>query len=305
MLVSGLDVLYKAHKGNYAVGAFNINNMEIAQAIVNAAEKLKSPVILQISEGAINYAGLDYIFGIARIAADSSKIPIAIHLDHGRDLGIINECIKIGFTSVMIDASHHKFEDNIRLTKKMVGLAHSHGISVEAELGTIGGAEEAVKSRNIIYTDPRKAKEFVNKTGIDYLAVAIGTSHGAYKFKGDASLEFDILQDIKQRTKVPLVLHGASGIPRFIVNKASRYGAEFKDVSGVPDSQIQKAVKLGINKINTDTDLRIAFDAAVREFLVNKPKDFDPRHILAPARDLIQEVVEHRIKLFGSRNKAK
>jgi fructose-bisphosphate aldolase class II len=184
-------------------------------------------------------------------------------------------------------------------------LCHKHAIGVEAELGTIGGAEESVEAKYIIYTDPDKAREFAKKTGIDYLAVAIGTSHGAYKFKGKPELRLDILEKIKQKTEIPLVLHGASQVPSFIVNKAVKYGAKFEDVQGVPDSQIKKAVKLGINKINTDTDLRIAFDAAIRQFLVNKPRDFDPRHILEPARDLMQEVVEHRIKLFGSRNKAR
>lgn len=296
-------LLLKAQKGKYAIAHFNINNMEIVQGVVAAAVKLKAPIILATSEGALKYAGMDYLCAIAQTAAENSNIPLALHLDHGKDMDIIKQAIQKGYSSVMIDASHEEFEKNIHLTKQVVALAHRKGISVEAELGTIGGAEDLVSSKKIIYTDPAKASEFVERTGCDFLAVAIGTSHGAYKFHGKASLRQDILQRIKKKVKVPLVLHGASGVPQGLVKVAEKYGADFSSVKGVPDTQIKKAVKYGITKINTDTDLRIAFDAAVRRTLHTKPKDFDPRQILAPARDLIQEVAEQRIKLFGSLNK--
>lgn len=303
MFTSTKSILEKAQRGNYAVGHFNVNNMEMVQAIVKAAVKWKSPVILATSEGAIRYAGMEYLYALAKIAAQQTKIPIALHLDHGRNMKIIEKAIQIGYSSVMIDASHEDFEQNIALTKKVVQMAHSKGISVEAELGTIGGAEDTVKSRNIFYTDPTKAQEFVERTGCDFLAIAIGTSHGAYKFAGKAHLRMDILKEVRKRVKIPLVLHGASCIPLSAVKEAQKYGADLKGVQGVPDAQIKLAVQNGICKFNTDTDLRIAFDAGVRKTILNKPTDFDPRHILAPARDYMQKVVEHRIRLFGSGGK--
>ncbi|MEK6939195.1 MAG: class II fructose-1,6-bisphosphate aldolase [Nanoarchaeota archaeon] len=300
MFADTKKLLLKAQKGKYAVAHFNINNMEITQGAVAAANKLKAPIILATSEGALKYAGMGYLYAIAKTAAEKANAPIALHLDHGKDMNIIKQAIRIGYSSVMLDASHEDFEKNIRLTKQVVALAHKKGIAVEAELGTIGGAEDLVSSRSIIYTDPAKAQEFVERTNCDFLAVAIGTSHGAYKFAGKASLRQDILQKIKQQVKVPLVLHGASGVPQSLVKIAEKYGADLSNVKGVPDAQIKAAIKKGITKINTDTDLRIAFDAAVRKALHAQPKDFDPRHILAPARDLIQQVAEQRIKLFGS-----
>ncbi len=303
MFADTKKLLMKAQKGKYAVAHFNINNMEIVQGVVAAANKLKAPIILATSEGALKYAGMDYLYAIAKTAAGKSNVPIALHLDHGKDMDVIKQAIQKGYSSVMIDASHEDFEKNIRLTKQVVALANKKGIAVEAELGTIGGAEDLVSSRNIIYTDPAKAKEFVERTGCDILAVAIGTSHGAYKFNGKASLRQDILQKLRQQVKVPLVLHGASGVPLSLVKMAEKYGADLSGVKGVPDAQIKAAIKNGITKINTDTDIRIAFDAAVRKALHAQPKDFDPRHILAPARDLIQEVAEQRIKSFGSAGK--
>jgi fructose-bisphosphate aldolase class II len=303
MLVTLKQILAKANKGNYAVGAFNINNMEIAQGIINAAKAQKSPVILQTSEGALSYAGIEYLKCLAYNAA-KEKMPVALHVDHGRDLDLIRNCIKAGWTGIMYDGSHLPFEQNVKNTKKVVQWAHKKGIGVEGELGTIGGAEEKIISRHIIYTDPDAAVEFVEKTGVDALAIAIGTSHGAYKFEGSGKLDIHLLKTIKEKLQMPLVLHGASGVPAWLVTQAARYGAQLGKPEGVPDDQISKAVANGINKINTDTDLRLAFDAAVRKFLAEKPEDFDPRHILSPARDLIQQVVEHRMQLFGSSGKA-
>jgi fructose-bisphosphate aldolase class II len=303
MLTSTKSILEKAYRQNYAVGHFNINNMEILQGIVQAAENLRSPIILATSEGALEYAGINFLYNLALTASELSKVPIALHLDHGKDMENIRKCIQLGYSSVMIDASHEEFEKNIKLTKQVVQLAHRKGISVEAELGTIGGKEDLVHSRGIIYTNPAKAQEFVERTGCDFLAIAIGTSHGAYKFSGSAKLKIELLKQIKAKTKIPLVLHGASGVPQSIVNLAQKYGAKLSGVKGVPDSQIKLAVKNGINKINTDTDLRIAFDAGVRKAVKEHPEDFDPRHILFPARALIQQVVEQRIKVFGSAGK--
>lgn len=304
MFADTKKMLLKAQKGNYAIAHFNINNLEIMQGVVAAAAKLKAPLILATSEGALAYAGINYLYALAETAAEEKKIPLALHLDHGKDMKIIQKAIRKGYSSVMIDASQYPFEKNIFLTKKVVSLAHRKGVAVEAELGTIGGAEDSVSVRRIIYTDPAKAKEFAERTGCDFLAVAIGTSHGAYKFAGKAALRQDLLQQIRKKVSVPLVLHGASGVSPSVVKIAEKYGANMSGVRGVPDPQIKTAIRNGITKINTDTDLRIAFDAAVRKALRSAPKDFDPRHILAPARDLIQTVAEKRIRLFGSVGKA-
>ena len=303
MLVTLKQILKKANMENYAVGAFNINNMEICQSIINAAVAQKAPVILQTSEGAIAYAGHDYLKAIAYTAA-KQKVPVVLHLDHGRDLEIVKKCIKAGWTGIMYDGSHLPFDENVANTAKVVKMAHAKGISVEGEIGTIGGAEEKVIAREIIYTNPDVAEEFVKKTKVDALAVAIGTSHGAYKFSGNARLDLHLLKIIKQRLEMPLVLHGASGVPAWLVTQAVRYGAQLGKLEGVPDDQIIHAVEYGINKVNTDTDIRLAFDAAVRKFITEKPEDFDPRHILQPSRELIQKVVEHRMQVFGSNGKA-
>lgn len=309
MFTSTKTLLQKAQRGKYAVPHFNINNLEILQGVVQAAVKLRSPIILSTSEGALQYAGMDYLYALAKTAAETAartktaetaRIPIALHLDHGRDLKVIEQAIQYGYSSVMIDASHEEFERNIAITRKVVQLAHRQGVAVEAELGTIGGAEDTVSSRHILYTDPDKAREFVQRTGCDFLAVAIGTSHGAYKFRGKAKLRIDILREIKEKVKIPLILHGASGVPAYLVKEAKKYGAELQGVQGVPDQQIRQAIKNGICKINTDTDLRLAFDAAVRKVICTQPKDFDPRHILGPAREAIQKVAEQRMRLFGS-----
>lgn len=313
MFTSTKTILQQTQRGHYAVPHFNINNMEILQGVVQAAVKLRSPIILSTSEGALQYAGMDYLHALAKTAAEAAartktaetaRIPIALHLDHGKNLKVIEQAIRYGYSSVMIDASHKEFEKNIVITRKVVQMAHRQGVSVEAELGTIGGAEDTVSAKHILYTDPDKAREFVQRTGCDFLAVAIGTSHGAYKFRGKAKLRIDILREIRKRVKVPLVLHGASGVPAALVKDAEKYGADLRGVQGVPDSQIKQAIKNGICKINTDTDLRLAFDAAVRKAIATKPGDFDPRHILAPAREAIQKVAEQRIRLFGSGGKA-
>jgi len=303
MLVTLQKILRKANKQNYAVGAFNINNMEIAQSIIQAAVKQKAPVIIQTSEGAIKYAGADYLKCIA-YQCSKEKVPVCLHLDHGRDMDTIKKCIKLGWSGVMYDGSHLPFKENVKNTKKVVKWASKKDIGVEGELGTIGGAEDTVSAREIKYTDPDAAIDFVSNTDVSALAIAIGTSHGAYKFKGSGRLDMHLLKTIKQKLKMPLVLHGASGVPHWLVNQAARYGAELGRPEGVSDDQIATAVSYGINKINTDTDLRLAFDAAVRKFLAEKPSDFDPRHILGPARDLMQQVVEHRIETFGSKGKA-
>jgi len=303
MFADTKKLLQNAQKHNYAVGHFNINNMELVQGIVRAAEKLNAPVILATSEGAIKYAGMEYLFCLAQTAAHQVNVPVALHLDHGQDLEVIRKAITMGYSSVMIDASHEPFEKNIRRTTQVVQMAHRKGVSVEAELGTIGGAEYLVSSRKILYTDPAKAREFVEQTGCDFLAVAIGTSHGAYKFAGKAQLRLDILKQIKKAIRVPLVLHGASGVSQKIVKEAEKYGAKLEGVQGVPSQQISQAIKQGITKINTDTDLRLAFDAAVRKVIQTKPKDFDPRHILGPARESVQKMAEERIRLFSSAGK--
>ncbi len=304
MLANTKTLLKKAQRGHYAIGHFNINDLEIMQGIVQAGVKLKSPLILATSEGAIEYAGMDLLYGMVKTASEKIKIPIALHLDHGRDIKIIKRAIKVGYSSVMIDASHFPFEKNISLTKKIVHLAHQKSVSVEAELGTIGGAEDKVEARNILYTDPFKAKEFVEKTGCDFLAVAIGTSHGAYKFAGKARLRIDLLKEIRQKVKIPLVLHGASGVPISLVHLAQKYGAKLGEMQGVPDTQVKAAIRQGICKVNMDTDLRLAFDVGIRKVVKNKPEEFDPRNMLAPAREQIAKVVEQRITLLGSKGKA-
>ncbi|HLD88984.1 MAG TPA: class II fructose-bisphosphate aldolase [Candidatus Nanoarchaeia archaeon] len=302
MLVTTKKILDSANKHNYAVGAFNISDLEILQGIVNAAVKKKSPVIIQTSQSAIEYARMENLVCMAVNEIEKNKITAALHLDHGTDMKIIKKAIKSGYTSVMIDGSHLGYKKNISVTRKVVTLAHKKGISVEGELGTIGGREDYVKGR-IQYTDAESAGDFVAKTGIDSLAVAIGTSHGAYKFQGKAKLDIQRLNLIKKKVRIPLVLHGASGVPKEIVRIAKRAGAELGEVQGVPDSQIKLAVKNGINKINIDTDLRLAFTTAERSFLKKHPAEFDPRRILNEARLAVQKIAEKKIDLFGSRGK--
>ena len=305
MLVTNKEVLSVASAGGYAVGAFNINNMEILQAIVETAAEEKSPLIISASPSAIKYAGLDYITGMVKAAAKlNPSIPMTLHLDHGKDIETVTMCINGGFTSVMIDGSHLDFEGNIAMTKYVVELARSKDVSVEAELGKLVSQEATAEGAEDPYTDPDSAVEFVDRTGVDSLAVAIGTSHGAYKFKGDVRLDFERLKDIRKNLDIPLVLHGASGVPSWIVEKATKYGAELSGAKGIPDEHIKKAISLGIAKINIDTDLRLAFTGSVREVLVNSPKVFDPRKILGPAKKNIKRVVQEKMRLFGSSGKA-
>ncbi len=306
MLVNLNEFLPKARKGGYAVGAFNTSNLEITQAILQAAEDLRSPVIIATSEKAIRYAGIENISQMIIGMAKRTKIPVVLHLDHGRSYELCRECIKHGYTSVMIDASSLSFTENVKLTKKVVCYARKRGVSVEAEIGRLAGIEDDLKVRDsqAIYTDPDEARKFAEDTGCDALAVAIGTSHGAYKFKGRPKLRIDILGEIAGLVKTPLVLHGASGVKSRWINHVNRYGGTMEHARGVPDALIRQAVENGITKINTDTDLRIGFTAGVREYLANHPSDFDPRKIIAQARKRITDVVLDRIEVFGSRNKA-
>lgn len=283
MLVSGNDILLHAQKNKYAVGAFNMNNMEIVQAIAMAADELQAPVIMQASQGAISYAGIEYISAIGKKAAELLSVPVALHLDHGTDFDQVMLCIRHGFTSVMIDGSRFPLEENIAFTKRVVDIAHPLGISVEAELGKIGGVEDnvVVDDRDATFTDPDEAKRFVEETGVDSLAIAVGTAHGVYK--GEPKIDFDRIKAIRDKIDVPLVLHGSSGVP---------YEA------------LEEAISLGICKINIDTDLRISFTDGVRDVLDNNPNEIDPRKILGPARAKMAETIKEKIKVFGSDGKA-
>jgi len=305
MLVTNKDLLSAASREGYAVGAFNIQNLESLLAVAEAAIEEKSPVIVAVTPGAINYGGLAYLVRIAKTAIEAAPVPMSLHLDHGEDFETVSKCIEAGFTSVMIDGSFLKFEKNIVLTKHVADLAHQKGVSVEAELGRLAGVEEkTVEEKEAVLTDPDTAKEFVERTGVDALAVAIGTSHGAYKFKGEPKLDFERLGLIREKTDVPLVLHGASSVPAWIIEKAVKFGAELAGAKGIPEEHIKKAISLGITKINIDTDLRLAFTATVREVLTNSPKEFDPRKILGPAKQAMKEVVKGKMRLFGSSEKA-
>lgn len=305
-LTNTKELFKKALEGKYAVGAFNINNMELLQAIVEAGEELRSPLILQVSAGARKYANKNYLIKLAEAALETTTIPIVLHLDHGEDFEICKACIDDGFSSVMIDGSKYPFEENIALTKQVVEYGHSKGVSVEAELGRLAGVEDNISSADSIYTHPDQAKEFVERTGCDSLAIAIGTSHGAYKFKGEAKLDFERLNQIRELVgfEYPLVLHGASSVPAYLVKICNDYGAKIEDAQGVPEEMLTQATKLGIAKINIDTDLRIAFTGAIRKSFVENPNNFDPRQYLGPARDAVREVVRQKIKMLGSEGKA-
>lgn len=282
MLVTGKELLLHAQENKYAVGAFNANNMEIIQAIIGAAEELNSPVIIQASQGGLNYAGIDYIAGLAKIAAANSKVPVAIHLDHGTDFAQIIQCIRNGFTSVMIDASKYALEENIEKTKEIVRIAHSVGVSVEAELGKIGGTEDdvVVDHKDATFTNPEEARVFVDATGIDSLAIAVGTAHGVYK--GEPKIDYDRIKEIREVVSIPLVLHGSSGVPY---------------------ESLEKAISCGICKINIDTDIRAAFARRVKEFVLANPDEIDPRKILGPATEEMKETIKEKMRVFGSEGK--
>lgn len=298
-LVTTKEMFKKAYEGNYAVGAFNVNNMEIIQGIVDAAKEEKSPLILQVSAGARKYAKHIYLIKLVEAAVEDSGLPICLHLDHGDDFEICKSCIDGGFTSVMIDGSKHSFEENIALTKKVVEYAHDKGVVVEAELGKLAGVEDAVKvaAKDATYTDPDQAVEFVQRTGVDSLAIAIGTSHGAYKFKGEPSLDFERLEKItKLLPNFPLVLHGASTVLPEFVDLCNKYGGSVPGAQGVPEDMLLRAGKLGVCKINIDTDLRLAMTASIRKHFAENPGDFDPRQYLKPAREAIKNMVQHKMK---------
>ncbi|MBP1763334.1 MAG: fructose,6-bisphosphate aldolase, class [Firmicutes bacterium] len=297
-LVTSKEMFSKAYAGNYAVGAFNVNNMEIIQGIVDAAKEEQAPIILQVSAGARKYAKHVYLMKLVEAAVEDSGLPICLHLDHGEDFEICKSCIDGGFTSVMIDGSKYSFEENIALTKKVVEYAHPRGVVVEAELGRLAGVEDAVKvnAKEATYTDPKEAVEFVERTGVDSLAIAIGTSHGAFKFKGEPSLDMDRLATITNLLpNFPLVLHGASTVLPEFVDKCNQYGGQIAGAKGVPEEMLFAAGKLGVCKINIDTDLRLAMTASIREHLASNPGDFDPRQYLRPARDAIKNMVKHKI----------
>ena len=308
MLVTTKEMFEKSMKEGFAVGAFNVNNMEIVQAIVDAAHETKSPVILQASSSAIKYARIGYLMKMIEAAVEEyPEVPLAIHLDHGPDFETAKMCIDNGFTSVMIDGSKYDFDENVALTKKVVDYAHSKGVVVEAELGKLAGIEDDVNvsASDAMYTDPDQAEEFVEKTGCDSLAIAIGTSHGAYKFKGEAKLRFDILKEIKQRIpNTPIVLHGASTVIPELVQMCNQYGGNIPGAKGVPDEMLHEASISGVSKINVDTDLRLAMTAGIRKVFVEDPSAFDPRKYLTPARELIKETVAHKMRdVFGSAGK--
>ena len=307
-LVTTKEMFEKSMGEGFAIGAFNINNMEIIQGIVDAAQKQNSPVILQASSGAIKYARIKYLMKMVEAAVEETNIPIAIHLDHGPDFETCKMCIDNGFTSVMIDGSKYSFEENVALTKKVVDYAHERGVVVEAELGQLAGIEDDVNvsEEDAKYTDPDQAKEFVERTGCDSLAIAIGTSHGAYKFKGEARLRMDILKQVKEKIpNTPIVLHGASTVIPELVETCNSYGGDIPGAKGVPDEILHEASLSGVSKINVDTDLRLAFTGEIRKSLTENPSAFDPRKYLTPAREKITEVVEHKIRdVFGSSNKA-
>ncbi len=306
--VTTKDMFEKSMKEKFAIGAFNINNMEFVQAIMDAAAKENSPVILQTSASAIKYARVPYLKKMIEAGLEEHDIPVALHLDHGPDFETCKMCVDNGYTSVMFDGSKYDFETNIKLTKEVVDYAHAHGVVVEAELGKLAGIEDDVNvaAEDAMYTDPDEAKEFVERTGCDSLAIAIGTSHGAYKFKGEAKLRFDILAKIKEKIpNTPIVLHGASTVIPELVEICNKYGAELPGAKGVPDEILHEASISGVSKINVDTDLRLAMTAGIRETFVENPSVFDPRKYMGKGRDLIEETVAHKIRdVFGSSNKA-
>jgi fructose-bisphosphate aldolase, class II len=309
-LVTTTEMFKKAYEGGYAIGAFNVNNMEIIQGIVEAASETKSPVILQVSAGARKYAKHNYLMKLVEAALLETDIPIALHLDHGENFEICKACIDGGFTSVMFDGSKHSFEENIRLTKEVVDYAHAHGVVVEGELGKLAGIEDDVNvsAEDAAFTNPNEVEEFVKRTGVDSLAIAIGTSHGAYKFSPGQKprLRFDILEEISRRIPgFPIVLHGASSVTQEYVETIQQYGGKMADAIGIPEDMLRQAAKSAVCKINIDSDLRLAMTAGVRKFLYENPSAFDPRQFLTPGRTNVKQLVAHKItKVLGSEGRA-
>ena len=317
-LTSPRAMFERAYKEGYAIGAFNVNNMEIIQGIMEAGTEEKAPLILQVSAGARKYAGQNYIVKLIEAGLLEADLPVVLHLDHGADFDICKACVDGGFTSVMIDGSHHSFEDNIAVTKRVVEYAHAHGVWVEAELGRLAGVEEDVSSEHSIYTDPDQAVEFVERSGCDSLAIAIGTSHGAYKFtaaqctrneKGELvppPLRFDILDEVVKRLPgFPIVLHGSSSVPQEFVRMVNEFGGKMPDAVGIPEEQLRKAARSAVCKINIDSDLRLAMTGTIRKFMAEHPDKFDPREYLKPARAAIKELVSHKIvDVLGCDHKA-
>ena len=309
-LVTTKEMFAKAYEGGYAVGAFNVNNMEIVQGITEAAQELNAPLILQVSAGARKYAKHTYLVKLVEAAVADTGLPIALHLDHGADFDICKSCIDGGFTSVMIDGSHFSYEDNIALTKKVVEYAHANGVVVEGELGQLAGIEDDVNvsAEDASYTKPEQVEDFVTRTGVDSLAIAIGTSHGAYKFKPgqDPKLRLDILEEVGKRLPgFPIVLHGASSVPQNFVEEVNKYGGNMPNAIGIPESELAKAAKMAVCKINIDSDLRLAMTASVRKYFAEHPDHFDPRQYLAPARTAIKDMVSHKIvDVLGCNGKA-
>ena len=309
-LVTTKKMFEDAYKGGYAIGAFNVNNMEIIQGITEAAKKLNAPLILQVSKGARAYANHTYLVKLVEAAIEVTGLPIALHLDHGPDFETCKSCIDGGFTSVMIDGAHLPYEENVALTKQVVDYAHAHGVVVEGELGQLAGVEDDVNvsAEDASYTKPEQVEDFVNRTGVDSLAIAIGTSHGAYKFKPGQKpqLRFDILEEVSKRLPgFPIVLHGASSVVPEFVEEINKYGGKMPDAIGIPEEMLRKAATMAVCKINIDSDLRLAMTAAIRKHLAEEPTHFDPRQYLKPARDAIQGMVEHKInEVLGCAGKA-
>jgi fructose-bisphosphate aldolase, class II len=297
-LVNTKEMLAKAYQGGYAVGAFNVNNMEIIQGITEAAAELKAPLILQVSAGARKYAKNSYLVKLVEAALMECDLPIALHLDHGPDFDVCKSCVDGGFSSVMIDGSHFPFQQNIEITRKVVEYAHARGVTVEGELGKLAGIEDdvKVKSDDALYTDPDEVEEFVTKTGVDSLAIAIGTSHGAFKFAGEPKLRFDILEEVSRRLPgFPIVLHGASSVPQEYVQQINQYGGKMAGAQGVPEHMLRQAARMAVCKINIDSDIRLGVTAAIRKYMAEHPDHFDPRQYLSPARDNVRAVVKHKI----------
>lgn len=307
-LVNTVDMFKKAYEGGYAIGAFNVNNMEIVQGITEAAKEVKAPLILQVSSGARKYANHTYLMKLIEAALIETDLPIAVHLDHGDTFELCKSCIDGGFTSVMIDGSHHSFEENIALTKKVVEYAHAHGVTVEGELGRLAGVEDDVNvsAEDSSYTRPEEVEEFVKRTGVDSLAIAIGTSHGAFKFTGEAKLRFDILEEVGKRLPgFPIVLHGASSVIPEYVDMVNQYGGKMPGAKGVPEEMLRQAASMAVCKINIDSDLRLAMTASIRKVFAETPGEFDPRKYLGPARSEIKKLVTNKlINVLGCAGKA-